>query len=190
MAVLPLENLSGDPAQDYFSDGMTDALITELSHIRKLRVISRTSVMQYKRTQKRLADIARDLNVDAVVEGTVVRANGRVQDFREADSDVDGTNALGGQLRARFYRRAGAAERRRHGGGARNSGGTVRAGSVAAGQPTASRAGSLRSVSAGAIRSGKAQPARVGQFGGLFSAGHRERFRRMPPPMRDWPTVC
>jgi TolB-like protein/tetratricopeptide (TPR) repeat protein/predicted Ser/Thr protein kinase len=79
LAVLPLENLSGDPGQDYFSDGMTDALITELSHIRKLRVISRTSVMQYKRTQKPIAEIARDLNVDAVVEGTVVRANGRVR---------------------------------------------------------------------------------------------------------------
>jgi TolB-like protein/tetratricopeptide (TPR) repeat protein len=79
LAVLPLANLSGDPSQDYFSDGMTDALITELSHIRKLRVISRTSVMQYKRTQKPLEDIARDLNVDAVVEGSVVRANGRVR---------------------------------------------------------------------------------------------------------------
>ncbi len=79
LAVLPLENLSGDPGQDYFSDGMTDALITELSHIRKLRVISRTSVMQYKRTQKPIAEIARDLNVDAVVEGSVVRANGRVR---------------------------------------------------------------------------------------------------------------
>jgi eukaryotic-like serine/threonine-protein kinase len=79
LAVLPLENLSGDPAQDYFSDGMTDALITELSHIRKLRVISRTSVMQYKHTQKSIGDIARDLNVDAVVEGSVVRANGRVR---------------------------------------------------------------------------------------------------------------
>jgi TolB-like protein/Flp pilus assembly protein TadD/predicted Ser/Thr protein kinase len=79
LAVLPLENLSGDASQDYFSDGMTDALITELSHIRKLRVISRTSVMPYKRTQKPLEDIARDLNVDAVVEGSVVRANGRVR---------------------------------------------------------------------------------------------------------------
>ncbi len=79
LAVLPLENLSGDASQDYFSDGMTDALITELSHIRKLRVISRTSVMQYKRTQKSLEDIARDLNVDAVVEGSVMRANGRVR---------------------------------------------------------------------------------------------------------------
>jgi eukaryotic-like serine/threonine-protein kinase len=79
VAVLPLDNLSGDPAQDYFADGMTDALITELSHIRKLRVISRTSVMQYKHTQKNLSEIARDLNVDAVVEGSVLRANGRVR---------------------------------------------------------------------------------------------------------------
>jgi eukaryotic-like serine/threonine-protein kinase len=79
LAVLPLENLSGDESQDYFSDGMTDALITELSHIRKLRVISRTSVMQYRRTQKSLGDIARDLNVDAVVEGSVVRSNNRVR---------------------------------------------------------------------------------------------------------------
>ena len=79
VAVLPLANLSGDPAQDYFADGMTDALITELSQIRKLRVISRTSVMQYKHSQKPLSEIARDLNVDAVVEGSVVRANGRVR---------------------------------------------------------------------------------------------------------------
>ncbi len=79
LAVLPLDNLSGDPGQDYFSDGMTDALIMELSHIRKLRVISRTSVMQYKRTQKPVAGIARDLNVDAVVEGSVIRSDGRVR---------------------------------------------------------------------------------------------------------------
>jgi serine/threonine protein kinase/tetratricopeptide (TPR) repeat protein len=79
VAVLPLQNLSGDPSQDYFSDGMTDALITELSHIRKLRVISRTSVMQYKGTQRTLEDIARDLNVDAIVEGSVLRSDGRVR---------------------------------------------------------------------------------------------------------------
>ena len=79
LAVLPLENLSGDASQDYFADGMTDALITELSQIRKLRVISRTSVMQYKHTQRPLAEIARDLNVDAVVEGSVLRSNGRVR---------------------------------------------------------------------------------------------------------------
>jgi len=79
IAVLPLENLSGDPSQDYFADGMTDALITELSQIKKLRVISRTSVMQYKHTQKSLQDIAQELNVDAVVEGTVVRSGDRVR---------------------------------------------------------------------------------------------------------------
>src|ERR1700676_224861 len=79
IAVLPLENLSGDPNQDYFADGMTDALITELSQIRKLRVISRTSVMQYKHSQKALDEIAGELNVDAVVEGSVVRSNDRVR---------------------------------------------------------------------------------------------------------------
>ncbi len=79
IAVLPLANLSGDPSQDYFADGMTDALITELSQIKKLRVISRTSVMQFKQTQKPLQDIAQELNVDAVVEGSVVRAGKRVR---------------------------------------------------------------------------------------------------------------
>jgi len=79
IAVLPLANLSGDPSQDYFADGMTDALITELSQIKKLRVISRTSVMQYKQTQKPLQDISQELNVDAIVEGSVVRAGNRVR---------------------------------------------------------------------------------------------------------------
>jgi len=79
IAVLPLENLSGDPAQDYFAEGMTDALITELSQIKKLRVISRTSVMQYRHTQKPLQEIAQELNVDAVVEGAVLRSGDRVR---------------------------------------------------------------------------------------------------------------
>ena len=79
IAVLPLENLSGDASQDYFADGMTDALITELSQIKKLRVISRTSVMQYKHTQKSLPEIEQELNVDAVVEGSVVRSADRVR---------------------------------------------------------------------------------------------------------------
>ncbi len=79
IAVLPLENLSGDPAQDYFAEGMTDALITELSQIKKLRVISRTSVMQYRHTQKPLQEIAQELNVDALVEGSVVRSGDRVR---------------------------------------------------------------------------------------------------------------
>jgi len=74
IAVLPLESLSSDPSQDYFADGMTDELITELGRISALRVISRTSVMAYKHTRKPLREIARELNVDAVVEGTVLRS--------------------------------------------------------------------------------------------------------------------
>jgi TolB-like protein/Flp pilus assembly protein TadD len=77
--VLPLENLTGDPAQDYFVDGMTDALITDLAKIRSLHVISRTSAMQYKARTKPLPQIARELNVDAVVEGTVARSGDRVR---------------------------------------------------------------------------------------------------------------
>jgi len=73
LAVLPLANLSGDPDQEYFSDGMTDALITELQKIRSLRVISRTSVMRFKKTEKSLPEIAKTLNVKAVVEGSVLR---------------------------------------------------------------------------------------------------------------------
>jgi TolB-like protein/DNA-binding winged helix-turn-helix (wHTH) protein/Tfp pilus assembly protein PilF len=79
LAVLPLDNLSGDPSQDYFADGMTDALITSLGQIGSLRVISRTSVMQYRGVYKPLPQIARELNVDAVVEGTVMRSGGQVR---------------------------------------------------------------------------------------------------------------
>ena len=79
LAVLPLQNLSNDPSQDYFTDGMTEELITELGQIKALRVISRTSVMAYKNSHKPLADIARTLNVDAVVEGSVLRSGERVR---------------------------------------------------------------------------------------------------------------
>ena len=79
LAVLPLENLSHDPEQEYFADGMTDELITSLGQIGALRVISRTSVMRYKGGRKPLAEIARDLNVDAVVEGTILRSGNRVR---------------------------------------------------------------------------------------------------------------
>jgi TolB-like protein/DNA-binding winged helix-turn-helix (wHTH) protein/Flp pilus assembly protein TadD len=79
IAVLPLENLSNDPEQEYFVDGMTDELITNLAQISTLRVISRTSAMHYKGTKKSLSDIARELHVDAVVEGTVMRAGDRVR---------------------------------------------------------------------------------------------------------------
>jgi len=79
LAVLPLTNLSGDAGQDYFADGMTDELITRLSNISALRVISRTSVMHYKGTQKTIPEIARELNVDAVMEGAVQRSGDRVR---------------------------------------------------------------------------------------------------------------
>jgi TolB-like protein/DNA-binding winged helix-turn-helix (wHTH) protein/Tfp pilus assembly protein PilF len=79
LAVLPLENLSGDASQDYFSDGMTDELITELGQIGGLRVISRTSIMTYKGARKSIPQIAHELNVDAVVEGTVLLSGNQIR---------------------------------------------------------------------------------------------------------------
>src|SRR5579859_921152 len=79
IAVLPLANLSGDPSQDYFAEGMTDQLITDLAKIGSLRVVSRTSVMRYKGTKKGLPEIANELNVDAIVEGSVVRSGQKVR---------------------------------------------------------------------------------------------------------------
>jgi TolB-like protein/DNA-binding winged helix-turn-helix (wHTH) protein/Flp pilus assembly protein TadD len=79
LAVLPLENLSGDASQDYFADGMTDELITHLAQIPDLRVISRSSVMTYKQVRKPLAEIAQELNVQAVVEGGILRSGDRVR---------------------------------------------------------------------------------------------------------------
>lgn len=78
IAVLPLENLSGDPAEEYFADGMTDELITMLAQYRSLRIISRTSVMQYKKVHRPLPEIARELGVDGIVEGSVSRTKDRV----------------------------------------------------------------------------------------------------------------
>ncbi len=79
LAVLPFESLSSDASQDYFTDGMTDELISDLGQISALRVISRTSVMAYKHARKPLPQIARELNVDAVVEGTVLRSGDQVR---------------------------------------------------------------------------------------------------------------
>ncbi len=92
IAVLPLENLSGDPDQEYFADGMTEALISELTRIRALRVISRWSVMQYKGVRKPLPQIARELGVDGVVLGSVRRTGDRVHisaQLIHASSDVN-----------------------------------------------------------------------------------------------------
>ena len=79
LAVLPLENLSRDPEQEYFSDGMTDLLITDLSKIGTLRVTSRTSSMRYKKVSKSLPEIGRELNVDGVVEGSIMRSGNKVR---------------------------------------------------------------------------------------------------------------
>jgi TolB-like protein/DNA-binding winged helix-turn-helix (wHTH) protein/Flp pilus assembly protein TadD len=79
LVVLPLENLSGEKDQDYFADGMTDELIANLAKIRSLRIVSRSTAMAYKGTRKPLSEIARELNVDAVVEGTVMRVGNRVR---------------------------------------------------------------------------------------------------------------
>ena len=79
LAVLPLQNVSRDPAQEYFADGMTEALITELARLKALRVISRTSAMKYKGVQKALPEIARELNVDAILEGSALLVGKRVR---------------------------------------------------------------------------------------------------------------
>lgn len=79
IAVLPITNLSGDPSQEYFADGMTDELITNLAKISELRVTSRTSAMRYRGVQKRIAEIGKELGVDAIIEGTVVRSGDRVR---------------------------------------------------------------------------------------------------------------
>src|SRR5262249_23197263 len=79
LAVIPLENLSHDPEQEFFADGMTDELITNLAKMSEAKIVSRTSVMHYKGTRKTLKEIAQELNVDAVVEGTVQRSGNRVR---------------------------------------------------------------------------------------------------------------
>ncbi len=79
LAVMPLTNFSGDPSQDYFADGMTEALITDLAQIKSIKVISRTSVMHYKGTQKTLKEIAGELKVDGIVEGSIIRSGDRIR---------------------------------------------------------------------------------------------------------------
>jgi TolB-like protein/Flp pilus assembly protein TadD len=135
LAVLPLENLSGDSEQEYLADGITDALITELGKIRTVRVTSRTSIISYKGAGKSLPDIGRELGVDAVVEGSVVRAGNRVritaqlldaasdrhlwaQAFERDMHDVvalyaDVAEAIGREIHANIDRTAAAAVRAR-----------------------------------------------------------------------------
>ena len=92
LAVLPLENLSGDASQEYFADGMTDALITDFAKIGALRVISRASVMQYKGGRKTVQEIGRELNVDAILTGSVVRADEKVRITVQLFQAADGLN--------------------------------------------------------------------------------------------------
>jgi TolB-like protein/DNA-binding winged helix-turn-helix (wHTH) protein/Tfp pilus assembly protein PilF len=103
VAVLPFANLSGDPSQEYFVDGMTDALIAELAQLDGLRVISRTSVMPYKATRLSMPAIARELRVDSVIEGSVVRVGDRV---RVTAQLIEGTSDR--HLWAKNYERAAA----------------------------------------------------------------------------------
>lgn len=100
LAVLPFENLSGDAEQDYFADGMTEALITDLGQIPALRVISRTSVMKYRRTRMSLIDVARELHVDALIEGSVSRSQNLVFVTARLVSGLSDT-----QLWSRSYQR-------------------------------------------------------------------------------------
>src|SRR4029079_17920364 len=79
LAVLPMANFSGDPSQDYFAEGITETLISGLAKVTALRVISRTSVMQFKGTQKSVKQIAQELNVDAVIEGSVQRVGDKIR---------------------------------------------------------------------------------------------------------------
>ena len=140
LAVLPLENLSGDASQEYFADGMTDELITDLGQISAMRVISRTSAMTYKSARKPLPEIARELNVQAVVEGSVLRSGERRSDHRPIDRGARRQAYLGPKLRRRFPRHAGAPEQggprhRRANPGHLGSAGTGGAGEVEDGEP-------------------------------------------------------
>ncbi|MGH9313597.1 MAG: TPR end-of-group domain-containing protein, partial [Vicinamibacterales bacterium] len=89
VAVLPFQNLTGDAGQEYFVDGITDALITDLAQVHALNVISRTSVMQYKGAKKTLPEVARELGVDAVLEGSVARSGDRVRVTAQLVDDTD-----------------------------------------------------------------------------------------------------
>ena len=98
VAVLPLKNLSGDPSQEYFSDSMTDELITQLAKISSLKVPSAASVVRYKNTSASASEISRDLKVDAFVEGGVVRTGDKIRVTRPTCRRPNGPAHLGGGL--------------------------------------------------------------------------------------------
>jgi TolB-like protein len=110
LAVLPLENLSQDPEQEYFAEGITDALITELGQVSTLQVISRTSVRPYKNTEKSLPQIARELNAGMVVEGSVLRAGEKVRRkslsgpyFREKEGSPGDSGETAGNVETNLH---------------------------------------------------------------------------------------
>ncbi len=114
IAVLPLDNFSGDPNQEYFADGLTDELTTDIATISALRVISRGSVMRYKGAQRPpTPEIAKVLNVDAVVEGSVVRVDDKVRVTAQLIDAPADRHMWGEELRARLARRVGDAGRNR-----------------------------------------------------------------------------
>lgn len=100
IAVLPFTNLSGDPNQEYFADGMTEELVTELGKVGALRVISHTSVNRFKSTKASLQEIARELQVDALVEGVVTRDGNRVRVTANLGTGFSGKASLGAKLRS------------------------------------------------------------------------------------------
>ena len=117
LAVLPFQNLSNDPAQEYFSDGLTEETITDLGELNpeKLGVIARTSAMAYKHTDKTIAQIGRELGADYVLEGSVRREAGTARVSAQLIRVNDQTHLVGAHLSARGHRTSGTAKRTRNG---------------------------------------------------------------------------
>jgi serine/threonine protein kinase len=155
IAILPLANLSGDPAQEFFADGMTEALIADLAKISSLKVISRTFVMRYRGTTKPLPEGARELGVDAIIEGSVQRSKDRVRITAQADRRGQRPPSLGRQLRSLGAGRAvaavgGRARDRRTDPGARH-----RRGGGAPGEGSSRQSRGARSLSARPVLRGQ-----------------------------------
>ena len=180
IAVLPLQNFSHDAEQEYFADGMTEELITNLAQIGSLRVISRTSVMGYKGTKKRVPEIGGELNVDTVLEGSVQRSGQRVRITAQLVRVSTDEHLWAKELRARPAGRPGAAG----GSGSRHyvrdpcappAAGESPPGAGSRGEP-----GSPRSPPEGHYRKGPEE------VHGVLSRGHPARTRRTPLPTLDW----
>ena len=107
LAVLPFTEIVSDGREEYFADGMTEELITELAKVSSVRVISRTSVMQYKKSVRSVPDLGRELHVDALIEGTVRRSGDRVRITIKLVEDLARAADLGRRLRGRYSGRPG-----------------------------------------------------------------------------------